>query len=287
MNFQEMVIKLEGFWKNHGCVLLPPFDEQVGAGTLSPYTFLKAVGKKPWAVAYVQPSRRPVDGRYGDNPNRLYLHHQLQVIIKPPPRDIKELYIDSLKSLGLKLAKHEIKFIEDNWETAVLGAQGVGWEVRLDGLEITQFTYFQLAAGIELNPVTVEITYGLERLAMFLQDLDNVFDIKWSDTVTYRDLRKREEKEECMYAFEQADTQTLFTLFGLYEKEAISVLGKGNLIPGYQYLLKCSHTFNVLDARGAISIAERVQMISKMRHLAAQCARIVVEREAKDEELSS
>ncbi len=195
MNFQEMIGKLENFWKNQGCLILPPFDEQVGAGTLSPYTFLRALGKEPWAVAYLQPSRRPADGRYGENPNRLYMHHQYQVMIKPPLTDIKDIYLESLKTLGLKLSKHEIKFIEDNWETAVLGALGVGWEVRLDGLEITQFTYFQQAAGIILNPVTVEITYGLERLAMFLQEKENVFEIQWNDLVKYKNLRKKEEKE--------------------------------------------------------------------------------------------
>lgn len=279
MNFQEMLLRLEGFWKNKGCIILPPFDEQVGAGTLSPYTFLKVFGKKPWLAAYVQPSRRPVDGRYGENPNRLYMHHQYQVIIKPPLANIKEVYLESLKTLGLKLSKHEVKFIEDDWETAVLGAQGVGWEVRLDGLEITQFTYFQLAAGIELDPVTVEITYGLERLAMFIQDIDNVFDIRWSDTITYKELRKNEEQQDCVYAFEEADPELLFTLFNMYEKEGNRLLEKGLLTPGYQYLLKCSHTFNLLDARGAISIAERVQMISRMRKLASQCAKIIMEGE--------
>ncbi len=283
MNFQEMIGKLENFWKNQGCLILPPFDEQVGAGTLSPYTFLRALGKEPWAVAYLQPSRRPADGRYGENPNRLYMHHQYQVMIKPPLTDIKDIYLESLKTLGLKLSKHEIKFIEDNWETAVLGALGVGWEVRLDGLEITQFTYFQQAAGIILNPVTVEITYGLERLAMFLQEKENVFEIQWNDLVKYKNLRKKEEKEECVYAFEEADPSTLLELFMLYEKEGTRILEKRLLIPGYHFLLKCSHIFNLLDARGAISIAERVQLIARMRKMANLSAKIVLESEEKNE----
>jgi len=286
MYFQEMIAKLENYWSKQGCVILPPFDEQIGAGTLSPYTFLKVLGKKPWSVAYLQPSRRPADGRYGENPNRLYMHHQLQIIIKPPMLNIKETYLSSLKFLGLNLAKHEVKFIEDNWETAVLGAQGVGWEVRLDGLEITQFTYFQLAAGIKLDPVSVEITYGLERLAMFLQEKDNVFDIMWNEKLTYEDIRREAEREECIYAFDESDQKLLFLLFDSYEKEANRLLEKGLLIPGYQFLLKCSHAFNLLDARGAISVAERVKLISKMRHLAVLAAKIILEREGKNERLS-
>lgn len=286
MYFQELIFRLENFWQKQGCVILPPFDQEVGAGTLSPYTFLKVLGKKPWKVAYVQPSRRPADGRYGENPNRLYLHHQFQVIIKPPLENIKEIYLESLKYLGLKLAKHEIKFIEDNWETAVLGAQGVGWEVRLDGLEITQFTYFQLAAGVLLDPVSVEITYGLERLAMFLQDKDNVFDIQWNETTTYGELRKQEEREECIYAFEESNPNLLFTLFDEYEKESKRILEEKILIPGYMYLLKCSHVFNLLDARGVISVSERQNMIGKMRNLAEMAAKIVLEREGEHERLS-
>ncbi|MGB9832276.1 MAG: glycine--tRNA ligase subunit alpha [Caldisericum exile] len=286
MYFQELIFKLERFWQKQGCIILPPFDQEVGAGTLSPYTFLKVLGKKPWKVAYVQPSRRPADGRYGENPNRLYMHHQFQVIIKPPIENIKDIYLESLKHLGLKLAKHEIKFIEDNWETAVLGAQGVGWEVRLDGLEITQFTYFQIAAGVALDPVSVEITYGLERLAMFLQDKDNVFEIQWNETTTYGDLRKQEEREECIYSFDESDPNLLFELFEKYEKEAARILEKGILTPGYMYLLKCSHAFNLLDARGVISASERQNMIARMRHLAELSAKIVLEREVKYEGLS-
>ncbi len=276
MNFEEMIFKLELFWKKQGCTIVPPFDEQIGAGTLSPYTFLKVLGRKPWAVAYLQPSRRPADGRYGENPNRLYMHHQMQVIIKPPPKDIQETYLSSLKALGLKLARHEVKFIEDNWETAVLGAQGIGWEVRLDGLEITQFTYFQQAAGIELDPIAVEITYGMERLAMFIQKKDSVFDIQWDDTYTYGDLRKEVEREECIYAFDESNFAKLFELFDIYEEEGTRSLKKGILYPGYQYLLKCSHTFNLLDARGAISIAERVQLIARIRRMASLAAHIVI-----------
>ncbi len=282
MNFQEMIFRLETFWKRQGCVILPPFDEQIGAGTLSPYTFLKVLGKKKWSVAYVQPSRRPADGRYGENPNRLYMHHQFQVIIKPPPFEIQEMYLNSLRALGLKLAQHEVKFIEDNWETAVLGAQGIGWEVRLDGLEITQFTYFQKAAGMELNPVSVEITYGLERLAMFIQNKDSVFDIQWNDSYTYGDLRKQMEYEECVYAFDESDVKKLFELFDIYEAESKRLLDKNLLFPGYQYLLKCSHTFNLLDARGVISINERVNLIARMRHLAELAAKIVLKSEEKN-----
>ncbi|MEF3245350.1 MAG: glycine--tRNA ligase subunit alpha, partial [Caldisericaceae bacterium] len=283
---QEIIFKLENFWQKQGCVILPPFDQEIGAGTLSPYTFLKVIGKKPWKVAYVQPSRRPADGRYGENPNRLYMHHQFQVIIKPPLENIKEIYLDSLRYLGLKLSKHEVKFIEDNWETAVLGAQGVGWEVRLDGLEITQFTYFQLAAGLTLEPVSVEITYGLERLAMFIQGKDNVFDIQWNETTTYGDLRKNEEREECIYAFDESDSKLLFNLFDKYENEAKRILGKSIVIPGYTYLLKCSHVFNLLEARGVISINERANMIGRMRNLAEMAAKIILKREVEDERFS-
>ncbi|MEA3313157.1 MAG: glycine--tRNA ligase subunit alpha [Caldisericota bacterium] len=287
MDFQEMIFKLEMFWKKQECVLLLPFDEQIGAGTLSPYTYLRALGKKPWATVYLQPSRRPADGRYGENPNRLYIHHQMQVIMKPPPKDIREIYLNSLRSLGLKLAQHEIKFIEDNWETAVLGAQGIGWEIRLDGLEITQFTYFQQAAGIDLDPVSVEITYGLERLAMFIQKKDSVFDIQWNDDYTYGDLRKDMEREECVYAFETSNPDKLFNLFNIYEEEGVNNLKKGILYPGYQYLLKCSHIFNLLDARGAISISERVQIISRIRKMANLAANIVLSKEENNEGLSA
>lgn len=282
-----MIFKLEMFWKKQECVLLLPFDEQIGAGTLSPYTYLRALGKKPWATVYLQPSRRPADGRYGENPNRLYIHHQMQVIMKPPPKDIREIYLNSLRSLGLKLAQHEIKFIEDNWETAVLGAQGIGWEIRLDGLEITQFTYFQQAAGIDLDPVSVEITYGLERLAMFIQKKDSVFDIQWNDDYTYGDLRKDMEREECVYAFETSNPDKLFNLFNIYEEEGVNNLKKGILYPGYQYLLKCSHIFNLLDARGAISISERVQIISRIRKMANLAANIVLSKEENNEGLSA
>jgi len=287
MNFEETIFKLESFWKKQGCIIVPPFDEQIGAGTLSPYTFLRVLGKKPWAVAYLQPSRRPRDGRYGENPNRLYMHHQMQVVIKPPPKDIQQIYLNSLKVLGLKLAQHEIKFIEDNWETAVLGAQGIGWEVRLDGLEITQFTYFQQAAGIELDPISAEITYGLERLAMFIQEKDNVFDIQWNDRYTYGDLIKEMEREECIYAFDTSNPDKLFELFNIYEEEGTKNLKKEILYPGYQYLLKCSHIFNLLDARSAISITERMQLIARIRKMANLASNIVLKREENNEGLSA
>lgn len=279
MNFEDMVSKLERFWEDEGCVRLFPYDQEVGAGTLSPYTFLRVLGRKPWKVVYVQPSRRPADGRYGENPNRLYMHHQLQVIVKPPTRTIQDTYLHSLYSLGLKPAEHDIRFVEDNWETPVLGAAGVGWEVWLDGMEITQFTYFQQAGSRELPVAAVEITYGLERLAMFIQNKNNVYDLEWNDDVTYGDLRKQVERENSVYSFEEADIVTLTTMFDLFEHESQRMLEKKLITPAYEYLLKCSHTFNVLDARGTVGVTQRMAYLARVRRLAHGCANLYLENE--------
>ena len=251
-----------------------------GAGTMNPSTFLRALGPEPWNVAYVEPSRRPADGRYGENPNRLYQHHQYQVIMKPSPANIQELYLESLKLLGIDPLKHDIRFVEDNWESPTLGAWGLGWEVWLDGMEITQFTYFQQVGSIDVKPVSVEITYGLERLAMYIQGVENVFDLEWVDGVSYGAIFGQNELENSIYSFELADTQLLFHLFDCYEKEALRILESGLVLPAYDYVLKCSHTFNVLDARGAISVSERTGFIGRVRHMARECAKqYLVQRE--------
>ncbi|HWQ21365.1 MAG TPA: glycine--tRNA ligase subunit alpha [Clostridia bacterium] len=279
MNFEEMVSKLEHFWEDEGCTLLFPYDQEVGAGTLSPYTFLRVLGRKPWKVVYVQPSRRPADGRYGENPNRLYMHHQLQVIVKPPTTDIQDTYLRSLYLLGLKPAEHDIRFVEDNWETPVLGAAGVGWEVWLDGMEVTQFTYFQQAGGREVPVVAVEITYGLERLAMFVQDKKNVYELEWHQGVTYGDLRRQVERENSVYSFEEADIEALVTMFDLCEKESQRMIDRKLITPAYEYLLKCSHTFNVLDARGTVGVSQRMAYLARVRRLAHGCADLYLENE--------
>ncbi|EEG76020.1 glycine--tRNA ligase subunit alpha [Dethiobacter alkaliphilus] len=272
MDFQTMVLKLQSFWARQNCILAQPYDVEKGAGTMNPSTFLRALGPEPWAVAYVEPSRRPTDGRYGENPNRLFQHHQFQVIIKPPPHNIQELYLDSLRELGIVPEEHDIRFVEDNWESPTLGAWGLGWEVWLDGMEITQFTYFQQVGSIDVDAVSVEITYGLERIAMYIQGKENVFHINWVGDVNYGEIFHRAEVEHSAYCFEEADTDMLFTLFGMYEKEAQRLLEKGLVLPGYDQVLKCSHTFNLLDARGAISVAERTAYITRVRNLARLCA---------------
>ncbi|MEN8908154.1 MAG: glycine--tRNA ligase subunit alpha [Clostridiales bacterium] len=277
MNFQDVILNLQKFWSKQDCVLANPYDVEKGAGTMNPLTYLKALGEKPWKVAYVEPSRRPKDGRYGDNPNRVFQHHQYQVIMKPSPDNIQELYLESLKSIGIDDKKHDIRFVEDNWESPTLGAWGLGWEVWLDGMEITQFTYFQQIGSIECNPITVEITYGLERITMYLQEKDNIYDIKWSNTVTYGDIFKNAEYEHSKYNFELADTDTLFKLFDIYEKEAEKILANKLVLPSYDYVLKCSHTFNMLDSRGAISVTERARFIGKVRNLAKKVAEIHLE----------
>ncbi|MCS7200133.1 MAG: glycine--tRNA ligase subunit alpha [Caldimicrobium sp.] len=272
MFFQDVISKLHQFWSEQGCIILQPYDVESGAGTFHPGTFFRALGEKPWACAYVAPSRRPTDGRYGENPNRLQHYYQYQVIIKPSPDNIQELYLDSLKSLGIDPSEHDIRFVEDDWESPTLGAWGLGWEVWLDGMEITQFTYFQQIGGLECRPITVEITYGLERLTMYLQGVDNVFEIKWNQGVTYGDLHLRGEIEGSIYNFEKADVEILRTLFDIYEKEAKNLLEVGLALPSYDYVLKCSHTFNLLDARGAISPIERANYIARVRALAKRVA---------------
>ncbi|MGB8873933.1 MAG: glycine--tRNA ligase subunit alpha [Desulfobaccales bacterium] len=272
MTFQELLITLQRFWADQGCLIGQPYDIEVGAGTFNPATLLRALGPEPWNVAYVEPSRRPTDGRYGENPNRLQHYYQYQVIMKPSPKNIQELYLASLKALGLDPLDHDIRFVEDDWESPTLGAWGLGWEVWLDGMEITQFTYFQQAGGIDLHPVSVELTYGLERIAMYLQGVDNVYDLKWTERVTYGDVHHRGEVEHSIYNFEQADVDMLFRLFSMYEAESSRIAGLGLVLPAYDYCLKCSHTFNLLNARGAISVAERNSLIGRVRNLARLCA---------------
>ncbi len=272
MNFQDLILTLNEFWGKQGCIIQQPYDMEKGAGTMNPATALRALGPEPWKVAYVEPSRRPTDGRYGENPNRLQHYYQYQVILKPSPEDIVELYMDSLKAIGIDPDEHDIRLVEDNWESANLGAWGLGWEVWLDGMEVTQFTYFQQFGGIDCKPVSGEITYGLERLAMFIQKVDSVYDIEWVDGITYGDVHHQGEVEHSHYNFEEADTDMLFQLYNMYEKEATRILDKGLVLPGYDYILKCSHTFNLLDARNAISVAERQNYIFRVRSLARLAA---------------
>ncbi len=268
MNFQEIIIKLNQFWNERGCILLQPYDMEVGAGTFHPATFLRVLGPEPWRVAYVEPSRRPTDGRYGENPNRLQHYYQYQVILKPSPLDSQELYLESLKALGLDPLKHDIRFVEDDWESPTLGAWGLGWEVWLDGMEITQFTYFQQVGGIDLKPVSVEITYGLERIAMYLQEVESVFDLKWCDGIKYGEIHHRGEVEFSRFNFDLANVDLLKYSFDAYEKEAKRLIEEGVVLPAYEYCLKCSHTFNLLDARGALSVTERTGYIARVRGIA-------------------
>ena len=272
MNFQNIILSLQNFWSKKGCVLQQHYGIEVGAGTFNPATFLRVIGPEPWNVAYVEPSRRPTDGRYGDNPNRLQHFYQFQVIMKPSPLDIQEIYLESIKNLGINPLAHDIRFVEDDWESPTLGAWGLGWEVWLDGMEITQFTYFQQAGGIDLKPISVELTYGLERIAMYLQGIDNVFDLEWVDGIMYGDVHHQSEVEFSTYNFEVADVGMLFQLFEMYEKESMSLVKKGLVLPAYDYCLKCSHTFNLLDARKAISVTERTGFIGRVRKLAGLCA---------------
>lgn len=278
MNFQELIITLDHYWSNQNCIILQPYDVEKGAGTMNPATFLRALGPEPWRVAYVEPSRRPTDGRYGENPNRLQHYYQYQVILKPSPDDVQELYLASLKAIGIDPDEHDIRFVEDNWESPTLGAWGLGWEVWLDGMEITQFTYFQQCGGIDCRPVCAEITYGLERLATFIQGVDSVFDITWVGGISYRDVHHQGEVEHSHYNFELADTTMLFKLFDMYEQEAVRVVEKGFVLPAYDQVLKCSHTFNLLDARGAISVTERTGFVARVRNLARACAQAYVEQ---------
>lgn len=272
MNFQTLILKLQEFWSRRGCVLLQPYDIEVGAGTFHPATFFKVLGPEPWRAAYVEPSRRPTDGRYGENPNRLQHYYQYQVILKPSPLDCQEMYLDSLIYLGLDPLKHDIRFVEDDWESPTLGAWGLGWEVWLDGMEITQFTYFQQVGGIDLKPVSVEITYGLERIAMYLQDVDNVYNLDWGNGIKYGDIHHMDEVECSKYNFDFADAGLLMEQFEAYKKESERLHELGLVLPSYEFCLKCSHTFNLLDARGAISVTERTGYIARVRSLAKQCA---------------
>ena len=284
MTFQELIFTLQDYWAKQGCIIASPYDVEQGAGTMHPFTFLKVLGKEPWRVAYVQPCRRPADGRYGENPNRLQHYFQFQVILKPSPENSQELYLGSLEALGFNLKEHDIRFVEDDWESPTLGAWGLGWEVWLDGMEITQFTYFQQAGGITLDPVSVEITYGLERIAMYIQGVDSVYDIEWTKGVKYGDLYKENEYQWSVYNFEKADTEMLFNLFNMFEKESERLVKEDLVLPAYDYCLKCSHVFNLLDARGAISVAERASFIGRVRRLAANCAKKYLElKEGKGE----
>jgi glycyl-tRNA synthetase alpha chain len=280
MNFQELIMALEKYWADNGCLIQQPYDLEVGAGTFNPATLLRTLGPEPWSVAYVEPSRRPTDGRYGENPNRLGHYYQYQVIIKPSPIDIQDMYLRSLKALGLDPLDHDIRFVEDDWESPTLGASGLGWEVWLDGMEITQFTYFQQAGSIRLDPISVEITYGLERIAMYLQEKENVFDLMWNDRLTYGDVHKKGEWELSVYNFETADVDMLVKMFDMQERESKKLSEKGLVLPAYDYCLKCSHTFNILDARGAISVTERTHYIDRIRNLARFAAKnYLVQRE--------
>jgi glycyl-tRNA synthetase alpha chain len=291
LTFQDLLLKLEHYWTTRDCILQQPYDIEVGAGTMHPETFLRVLGPEPYRVVYAQPSRRPADGRYGENPNRLYKHTQLQVILKPSPADIQDLYLASLAAAGINLKEHDIRFEEDNWESPTLGAWGIGWQVLLDGLEITQFTYFQQCGGVDLDPISVELTYGLDRIAAYLQGVDNVFDVRWSNNMTYRQVRLAEEQQFSAYSFDHADTVSTRKQFDLNEAEAARLLDtydslKGNakerfpILQAYDLCLKCSHFFNVLDARGAISVTERAGMIARVRKLATHVARAWLDQRA-------
>ena len=309
LTYQEIILRLQQFWAERGCVMQQPYDLEVGAGTMAPETFLRVLGPKPYKVAYVQPSRRPADGRYGENPNRLYKHTQLQVILKPPPNDVQELYLRSLEAIGIDLREHDIKFEEDNWESPTLGAWGIGWQVMLDGLEITQFTYFQQCGGVDLDPISAELTYGLERITAFLQDVDSIYDIVWArdpqdkaKTFTYGDVRLADELQMSVYNFEAAKVEFLWKHLDMYEAECKELiagfaekqkakagdLNRYPLLGAYELCLKCSHLFNLLDARGAISVTERVGVIARIRQLAVGVAKAwVAQQSAREEKTDS
>ena len=283
MHFQDIILSLQNYWSSKGCALHQPYDIEVGAGTFNPCTFFRVLGPEPYSAAYVEPSRRPTDGRYGENPNRLQHYYQFQVILKPSPEDVQNLYLESLTSLGVDPLQHDIRFVEDDWESPTLGAWGLGWEVWLNGMEITQFTYFQQVGGIDLKPVTAELTYGLERIAMYLQDVDNVYDLKWNENILYGDVHLETEKQFSRYNFEVSGKERLFQWFDMYEAEAKDLLAQELILPAYDYTLKCSHAFNLLDARGAISVTERTGFIGRVRSLARSCAEgYVQQREAME-----
>jgi len=272
VTFQELILALQNYWANKGCIIQQPYDMEKGAGTFHPATFLRSLGPEPWNVAYVEPSRRPTDGRYGENPNRLQHYYQFQVILKPSPMEIQELYLESLRSFGIDPLQHDIRFVEDDWESPTLGAWGLGWEVWLDGMEITQFTYFQQVGGIDLKPISGELTYGIERIAMYIQGVDNVYDLDWGGGLKYGDVHHQTEVEFSHYNFEYANTDMLFQLFDMYEKECLSLTEKELVFPAYDFVLKASHAFNLLDARGAISVTERAHYIGRVRNLSKACA---------------
>ena len=281
LTVQEIILTLQNYWSNQGCLLLQAYDTEKGAGTMSPYTFLRAIGPEPWNAAYVEPSRRPADGRYGENPNRLFQHHQFQVVMKPSPENIQELYLGSLEALGIDPLEHDIRFVEDNWENPSLGCAGLGWEVWLDGMEVTQFTYFQQVGGLECHPVTSEITYGLERLASYIQEVESVYDLVWTGDVKYGDIFKQPEFEHSKYAFEESNPELLMELFTEYEKEATILMEKGLVHPAYDCVLKCSHAFNLMDARGIISATDRAGFLGRIRKMARTIAKtFVAERES-------
>jgi glycyl-tRNA synthetase alpha chain len=281
MNFQSVVATLNQFWSEQGCPIVQPYDTEKGAATKSHHTFLRSIGPEPWSVAYIEPCRRPGDGRYGQNPNRYQHYYQYQVLIKPSPDNIQDVYLDSLRALGIKPEDHDIRFVEDNWEDAAMGAWGVGWEVWLDGMEVTQFTYFQQCGGIDCRPVSIEITYGLERLTMYLQDVDSIAKIQWNDTITYADIFLQSEIEQSTYNFEASNPELLFTLFDLYQQEAEQLIVRELVMPSLDYVLKCSHTFNMLDARGVISVTERTRYIGKVRGMARQVAHLYLAQREK------
>ncbi len=272
MTFGEIILKLQRFWADRGCVILQPYNSEVGAGTFNPATFLRVLGPEHWRVAYVEPSRRPKDGRYAENPNRVQQYHQFQVILKPAPFDVQDVYLDSLRALGIEVERHDIRFVEDDWESPTLGAWGLGWEVWLDGLEITQFTYFQQTGNVDLELIPAEITYGLERIAMYVQGVDSIFDIVWAEGVTWGDIYKRFEYEFSVYNYEEADVEFHFELFKKFESEAHRLLDRGLLYPGYDFVIKLSHVFNILDARGALSVSERAAYIARVRKAARKAA---------------
>lgn len=274
MNFQDVILNLQSYWSDYGCVLVQPMDIECGAGTFNPSTFFRVIGPEPWNVGYVEPSRRPTDGRYGENPNRLQHYYQFQVILKPSPADVQDLYLNSLSVLGIDAARHDIRFVEDDWESPTLGAWGLGWEVWLNGMEVTQFTYFQQVGGIDLHPTSVEITYGLERICMYLQEKESVYDLNWNDQVTYGQVYHQNEVEQSKYNFELSDPAMLLDMFNKFEAECLKLCDEGLPWPAYDYCLKCSHTFNMLDARGAISITERTGYIGRVRTLASRVAHL-------------
>ena len=281
LSFQELILNLSKFWSDYGCIIQQPYDIEKGASTMNPATFLRVLGPEPWSTAMVEPCRRPTDARYGENPNRLGHYFQYQVILKPSPENAQELYLKSLEAMGIDLSKHDVRFVEDNWESPTLGAAGVGWEVWLDGMEITQFTYFQQVGGLEIKPVALELTYGLERIAMYIQNVNSVYDVMWNKTLKYGELYHQNEVEQSKYNFEYSNSERLFKMFDIFEQEVLSCCEAQIVLPAYDYVLKCSHTFNLLDARGVISKDERINYINRVRRMAAMVAKLYVEQREK------